>query len=324
MRLFCRKRRTKKTQQVAFFLASDFRQKTTHASQNAAFLHAFCRVFACIVRCIADAAAHNASLNVTLLNRPRILQVPRFFSGVEVVPALLHGDLWGGNVAELDMGPVIFDPACFYGHWEFELAIAGMFGGFGSSFYSAYHQKLPRSPGLEKRLKLYQLFHYLNHWNHFGSGYRGSSLGIMRRLLKREQCTTACAGAKESSAQQHAQQELEESSVQQQELEQSRAQQQELEESRAQQHSQELEDSSAQQHAQKLEDSSAQQHAQELEEHSAQQHAQEVEDSSAQQHAQELEESSAQQHAQELEESSAQQHAQELEESSENSMRRRS
>ncbi|XP_077110692.1 ketosamine-3-kinase-like [Ranitomeya variabilis] len=112
------------------------------------------------------------------------LQVPRFFSGVEVVPALLHGDLWGGNVAELDTGPVIFDPACFYGHWEFELAIAGMFGGFGSSFYSAYHQTLPQTSGLEKRLKLYQLFHYLNHWNHFGSGYRGSSLGIMRSLLK--------------------------------------------------------------------------------------------------------------------------------------------
>ncbi|KAM4032773.1 ketosamine-3-kinase-like [Anomaloglossus baeobatrachus] len=112
------------------------------------------------------------------------LKVPQFFSEVAVVPALLHGDLWGGNVAELDTGPVVFDPACFYGHAEFELAIAGMFGGFGSSFYSAYHSKMPKTPGCEKRLKLYQLFHYLNHWNHFGGGYRGSSLGTMRSLLK--------------------------------------------------------------------------------------------------------------------------------------------
>ncbi|XP_075034277.1 ketosamine-3-kinase-like [Mixophyes fleayi] len=112
------------------------------------------------------------------------LKVPQLFAGIEIVPSLLHGDLWGGNVAELDTGPVIFDPACFYGHSEFELAIAGMFGGFGSSFYSAYHAKIPKAPGFDKRLKFYQLFHYLNHWNHFGSSYKGSSLSIMNGLLR--------------------------------------------------------------------------------------------------------------------------------------------
>lgn len=112
------------------------------------------------------------------------LKIPQLFAGVEIVPSLLHGDLWGGNVAEIETGPVIFDPASFYGHSEFELAIAGMFGGFGSSFYSAYHTKIPKGPGCDKRLKLYQLFHYLNHWNHFGGGYRGSSLSTMRSLLK--------------------------------------------------------------------------------------------------------------------------------------------
>jgi len=106
------------------------------------------------------------------------------FCDVEIVPALLHGDLWGGNVAEDDSGPIIFDPASFYGHSEYELAIAGMFGGFSSSFYSAYHSKIPKAAGSEKRLKLYQLFHYMNHWNHFGTGYRGSSLNIMRNLIK--------------------------------------------------------------------------------------------------------------------------------------------
>ncbi|XP_045381751.1 ketosamine-3-kinase isoform X1 [Lemur catta] len=111
------------------------------------------------------------------------LKIPDLFRGLEIVPALLHGDLWGGNVAEDSSGPVVFDPASFYGHSEYELAIAGMFGGFGSSFYSAYHSRVPKAPGFEKRLHLYQLFHYLNHWNHFGSGYRGSSLSIMRKLV---------------------------------------------------------------------------------------------------------------------------------------------
>lgn len=112
------------------------------------------------------------------------LKIPQFFKDVEVVPALLHGDLWGGNVAECAEGPVIFDPASFYGHSEYELGIAGMFGGFNNSFYSAYHAKIPQVPGFEKRNQLYQLFHYLNHWNHFGGGYRGSSVRIMKNLLK--------------------------------------------------------------------------------------------------------------------------------------------
>ncbi|XP_072024143.1 ketosamine-3-kinase-like [Amphiura filiformis] len=110
--------------------------------------------------------------------------LPGFFKDIKVKPALLHGDLWGGNVAETDTGPVIFDPASHYGHSEFDLAIAGMFGGFNSAFYSAYHKMIPKAPGFETRSELYKLFHYLNHWNHFGSGYRTSSLSIMRRLAK--------------------------------------------------------------------------------------------------------------------------------------------
>nr|BAT46493.1 fructosamine 3 kinase related protein [Tokudaia muenninki] len=112
------------------------------------------------------------------------LKIPDLFRDLEIVPSLLHGDLWGGNVAEDSSGPIIFDPASFYGHSEYELAIAGMFGGFSSSFYSAYHREIPKTSGFEKRLQLYQLFHYLNHWNHFGSGYRGSSLNIMRTLSR--------------------------------------------------------------------------------------------------------------------------------------------
>ncbi|XP_044234680.1 fructosamine-3-kinase isoform X2 [Ursus arctos] len=112
------------------------------------------------------------------------VKIPDLFCGLEIVPALLHGDLWSGNVAEDDSGPVIYDPASFYGHSEFELAIALMFGGFPRSFFTAYHRKIPKAPGFDRRLLLYQLFNYLNHWNHFGQGYRSPSLGTMRKLLK--------------------------------------------------------------------------------------------------------------------------------------------
>ncbi|XP_063077077.1 ketosamine-3-kinase [Engraulis encrasicolus] len=112
------------------------------------------------------------------------LKIPQLFDGVTVVPALVHGDLWGGNVAECSEGPIIFDPASFYSHSEYELGIAGMFGGFNKSFYTGYHNRIPKGPGFEKRQQLYQLFHYLNHWNHFGGSYRGSSIRIMKDLVK--------------------------------------------------------------------------------------------------------------------------------------------
>ncbi|ELW68169.1 Fructosamine-3-kinase [Tupaia chinensis] len=112
------------------------------------------------------------------------VKLPDLFCGLEVVPALLHGDLWSGNVAEDDQGPIIYDPASFYGHSEFDLAIALMFGGFPRPFFTAYHRKIPKAPGFDRRLLLYQLFSYLNHWNHFGWQYRSPSLGTMRKLLK--------------------------------------------------------------------------------------------------------------------------------------------
>lgn len=70
------------------------------------------------------------------------------------------------NVYNLKYVPlaVIFDPASFYGHHEFDLAIAAMFGGFTQEFYDAYHRLVPKSPGFVMRHKLYLLFHYLNHW----------------------------------------------------------------------------------------------------------------------------------------------------------------
>ena len=111
--------------------------------------------------------------------------MPHFFKGAKLFPSLLHGDLWSGNVAQSGSEPVIFDPASFYGHHEYDLAIGKMFGGFGSEFQKSYHDIIPKEPGFESRSELYQLFHCLNHWNLFDdSSYRSQSLGIMRNLLK--------------------------------------------------------------------------------------------------------------------------------------------
>ena len=110
--------------------------------------------------------------------------LPQFFAGYAPHPALLHGDLWGGNWGvEQDGGPVVFDPAVYCGDRESDLAMSELFGGFPPEFYAAYRLHAPLDPGYQVRRDLYQLYHVLNHLNLFGEGYLGQALSLMQRLL---------------------------------------------------------------------------------------------------------------------------------------------
>lgn len=106
------------------------------------------------------------------------------FENVVIEPCLLHGDLWSGNITYDKSGePVILDPACYYGHNEAEFGMSWC-ASFGGSFYNAYFEVMPKQPGFEKRKDLYLLYHYLNHYNLFGSGYRSSAMSIIEDYLR--------------------------------------------------------------------------------------------------------------------------------------------
>ncbi|XP_041431720.1 fructosamine 3 kinase L homeolog isoform X3 [Xenopus laevis] len=111
------------------------------------------------------------------------IKLHKAFKDTLIIPSLLHGDLWEANVAEDESGPLLFDPGSFYGHSEYDLSIGEMFGAQGMAFFSSYHRKIPKAPGFETRSLLYQLFHSLNNWNHFGSDFQASSLSLMRAIL---------------------------------------------------------------------------------------------------------------------------------------------
>jgi protein-ribulosamine 3-kinase len=97
-------------------------------------------------------------------------------------PSLLHGDLWNGNAGFTAEGPVIFDPAVYYGDREADLAMTELFGGFPREFYEAYHQAWPLDAGYEQRKHVYNLYHLLNHLNIFGGGYLGQVKATLRLL----------------------------------------------------------------------------------------------------------------------------------------------
>ena len=130
-----------------------------------------------------DLAARNGysgdlqSLGLRLAER-----LPELFDDYRPDASLCHGDLWSGNWGVADGVPVIFDPAVYYGDRESDIAMTMLFGGFGRAFYRAYEESWPMAKGHERRLKLYQLYHVLNHLNLFGSGYLGQAMKLLRDL----------------------------------------------------------------------------------------------------------------------------------------------
>lgn len=97
-------------------------------------------------------------------------------------PALLHGDLWSGNIMALASGgPAFFDPAVYYGHREMDIAMTLLFGGFHQRFYDVYHEVYPLQPGWRERVELSQLYPLLVHACLFGGHYIRQSIQILQR-----------------------------------------------------------------------------------------------------------------------------------------------
>ena len=97
--------------------------------------------------------------------------------------ALVHGDLWSGNVMfASDGAPVQIDPAIYYAHHETDLALASLFGGFDRAFWDAYHATFPPTAGWQERLEIYKLYHVVNHFNLFGGSYALQAMNILRRF----------------------------------------------------------------------------------------------------------------------------------------------
>lgn len=87
-------------------------------------------------------------------------------------PALVHGDLWSGNViTDADGGVCLVDPAPHYGIREAEIAFTFLFGGFDPTFYQSYNNTFPMEDDFEQRVPIYNLYPLLVHVNLFGHSY---------------------------------------------------------------------------------------------------------------------------------------------------------
>ncbi|GAB5410161.1 MAG: fructosamine kinase family protein [Balneolaceae bacterium] len=99
-------------------------------------------------------------------------------------PALLHGDLWGGNFMFNSEGKAcIYDPAVYYGHREMDLAMSRLFSGFDTDFYNGYNEEYPLQKGAEERFKLCNLYPILVHANLFGGHYVTQAKASLERFF---------------------------------------------------------------------------------------------------------------------------------------------
>lgn len=101
----------------------------------------------------------------------------------QTVPSLIHGDLWSGNYMFTAGGPALIDPACYYADREMELGMMQLFGGFSSVVWSAYQEEFPLPEGWRERVRLYQLYHVLNHQLLFGGSYGWQALEIAKEYV---------------------------------------------------------------------------------------------------------------------------------------------
>lgn len=104
----------------------------------------------------------------------------------ELIPkqdaALLHGDLWAGNIHSDSAGaPVLIDPATYYGWPEADIAMTLLFGGFSDTFYESYRAVHPMEAGWRERAAIYNVYHLLNHYNLFGGAYGSQAMAVVNR-----------------------------------------------------------------------------------------------------------------------------------------------
>lgn len=121
------------------------------------------------------------------IDSPTVKLLENIFSHLPVLfpnekPALLHGDLWNGNIIVSSEGaPCLVDPAVYYGFREMDIAMTKLFGGFPGEFYDAYHQTFPMQHGWQERLDLCNLYPLMVHVNLFGSGYLSEVKTILNK-----------------------------------------------------------------------------------------------------------------------------------------------
>ncbi|CAO96890.1 fructosamine kinase family protein [Erwinia tasmaniensis] len=102
------------------------------------------------------------------------------------LPSLLHGDLWPANCGGSDNGPWVFDPACYWGDRECDLAMLPWFPHSPEQVCRGYQSVWPLPDDFRQRQSIYQLYYLLNRANIFGGTWIADAQRAVGVLLDGE------------------------------------------------------------------------------------------------------------------------------------------
>ncbi|MFC3395715.1 fructosamine kinase family protein [Brenneria rubrifaciens] len=97
-----------------------------------------------------------------------IARVEERLLGHQPQPSLLHGDLWPDNCANSHNGCYLFDPACYWGDRECDLAMLPLYPKLPPQIYDGYQSVWPLDKDFIERQPVYQIYYLLNRANLFG------------------------------------------------------------------------------------------------------------------------------------------------------------
>lgn len=103
--------------------------------------------------------------------------------GPKVVPTLLHGDAQQNNFISTEEGPVVIDPAAYYGNPEIDLAFIDYFQAVPDDVFDGYQDEMPIDPGFWERRDLWRVWGYLAAVTVEGPSYLGKLVEATEKYL---------------------------------------------------------------------------------------------------------------------------------------------
>lgn len=94
-------------------------------------------------------------------------------------PALLHGNLWHKTCGQSHHQVFVYNPACYWGDRECDIAFTELFEPFPSAFYQGYQEVYPLEKGYLQRKPIYQLYYLLN----FSHRYQGDYIEKAQQII---------------------------------------------------------------------------------------------------------------------------------------------
>ncbi|MBQ4864689.1 fructosamine kinase family protein [Pseudoalteromonas sp. MMG013] len=125
-----------------------------------------------------------AEKGIMLVNIDEFVATIKTLLPHHITPSLIHGQLSHNNIAFSHGKPCLFNPACYYGDSEVDLAMAELCSALPDEFYQGYYAFQNKLSDDNRRKEIYQLYPILLKANLFAGSYLHQAKQHIHDILK--------------------------------------------------------------------------------------------------------------------------------------------